>query len=822
MERRILFVDVLLPLHIPGTYTYRVPTVYEDCVVEGQRVVVQFGARRLYSAVVERVHSEMPEHTTKYILSVLDIKPVVSKRQLEFWHWLADYYMCYPGDVMAVALPSAFRLSSESAIVIHPDFGGEYDDISEHEASVLDALARRGKLAVDDISSIVGFQKTMPLLKTMIEKRLILMDEELRQRYVPKQTQWLELSLNYRDEGSLKTLLDQLEKKKQAQKQLMAMMRFLQLSHMGHDAVKKKVLFDDKSLSHSAIESLVRKQVLAVKLREESRLESYETTVDVGSIVLNEEQQAAYDLMATTDKPVTLLHGVTSSGKTEIYIKLIDKTIKQGKQVLLLLPEIALTAQIINRLRMYFGDGVGVYHSRFSTNERAEVWKRTMDGGPQGYNLLVGARSALFLPFVNLGLVIVDEEHDPSYKQNDPAPRYSGRDAALYLARLWNAKTVLGSATPSVETYFNAKSGKYALAEVKHRYGGLQMPEVMCVDMKDAARKHEVKQSMSDFLVKHIKEALDNKEQVILFQNRRGFSLRLECDMCNEVPQCKHCDVSLVYHKATNSLRCHYCGYSIPIPSHCPHCGSTSLKMRGFGTERVEDDLSILFPEARIARMDLDSTSKRNRYMEILSDFEDRKIDILVGTQMITKGLDFDGVSVVGILSADNLLSYPDFRSYERGFQQITQVSGRAGRHGKRGRVIVQTYQPYHQALRDAMENDYESMYKSQITERRVFRYPPYYRLIYIKLRHADQSVLDKAASRYADMLRQCFPGSVVGPEYPNVSRVRNQYIKRIMVRFERGLPLAAQKKKMVELANTVVSDKEFGRLFVAFDVDPQ
>ncbi len=822
MSRRTFFVDLLLPLHLPGTYTYRVPFEYNDVIRVGQRVMVQFGPKRLYSALVRRVHEEVPAYKTKYVLSILDLEPIVTERQFRFWEWMASYYMCYPGDVMAVALPSSLRLTSESYIVVHPDFEGEYGNLNADELRVLDVLSRKGRIAIDEVSGITGYQKTMPLVKTMIEKHIILMDEELKQRYTPRRAAWLRLNEKYRDEGELKQLFDSLEKKSTLHKQLMLFMKFMQLSDFGKTAVKKRILADDKTLSLSALETLVKKEVLVVEQREESRLAFTAATESADNIVLSDEQQSAFQILSSAKQTVGLLHGVTSSGKTEVYIRLIDQTLKQGKQVLFLLPEIALTAQIINRLQRYFGQKVGVYHSRFNTQERAEVWRRTMDPSDNGYTLLVGARSALFLPFHNLGLVIVDEEHDSSYKQSDPAPRYNGRDSALWLAQLWDARTVLGSATPSIESYFHAQNGKYAFAEMKQRYGGVKMPEVLCVDMKEAHRKKEVRQNFSQFLIDHINEALSRKEQVILFQNRRGFSLRVECDVCHWIPQCVHCDVSLVYHKSTNSLRCHYCGYSIPVPSECPACHSTTLKMRGFGTERIEDDLSILFPEARIARMDLDSTSQKKRYIEILNDFEDRKIDILVGTQMVTKGLDFDNVSVVGILSADNLISFPDFRSYERSFQQMTQVSGRAGRHGDRGTVVIQSFQPYHQAIRDAMDNDYQSMFKSQIVERRVFKYPPYYRMVYVSVKHAEQTTVDQVASIYADQLRQQFGNRVMGPEYPSVARIRNQYIKKIMVRFALGEAVSEGKRIMLQLAEQLLHDKAYSRVSIVFDVDPQ
>lgn len=817
-----LFVDVLLPLHLPGTYTYRVPSEYNNVIGVGQRVVVQFGAKRLYSALVRRIHDQVPEYRTKYILSILDIEPIVREQQLKFWEWMASYYMCYPGDVMAVAIPSAFRLSSDSYIVVHPDFEGDYSELNENEIKILDVLSRKGKIEVSEVADITGSYKIMPVVKSMIEKKIILMDEELKQRYTPRTSTWITLDGAYRDEAVIRDLFNQLEKDHRYEKQLLVMIKFIQLSKFGNEMVKKKELLESKEISVSALETLVKKGILHVVQREESRLHEYTSTTDISSIQLSEEQHQAYVALTTCPKPVSLLHGVTSSGKTEVYIHLIGDTIRQGKQVLFLLPEIALTTQIINRLRKYFGNSVGVYHSRFNSQERAEVWQRTMTKGKYGYNLLLGARSAVFLPFHDLGLVIVDEEHDSSYKQSDPAPRYNGRDAAIWLAQSWGARTLLGSATPSVESYFNAQSGKYGFAEMTHRYGGLALPEVMCADMKEAQRRKEVKMNFSHFLISHIKEALANKEQVILFQNRRGFSLRLECDVCHWIPQCKHCDVSLVYHKTTASLRCHYCGYSIPVPTECPACHSTTLKMRGFGTERIEDDLAIFFPEARIARMDLDSTSQKNRYLEILADFEDHKIDILVGTQMVTKGLDFDNVSVVGILSADNLISYPDFRAYERSFQQMTQVSGRAGRHGHRGKVIIQTYQPYHQAIRDAMAGDYLSMYKSQIVERRVFRYPPYYRLIYIMVRHKEEAIVNSAAARLAAALRKEFEGRVMGPEYPAVSRIRGLYLKKIMVRFAQGEAISQAKKMMVSQVNELQKEKEFARVQFVFDVDPQ
>ncbi len=827
------FVDVILPLHIHDTYTYRVPQEYNDAIRVGQRVVVQFGPKRLYSAVVRRVHQEVPHYTVKYVLSILDIDPIVDENQLRFWEWIAAYYMCYVGDVMSIALPTAFRLASESAVSIHPDFSGELTDLTDNEMRIVMLLTEHPVMTVDDISRAIGLQKMMPLLNTMIERRIIVMEEELHQRFVPRTASYISLSPEYKEEGRLKELFDTLEQKRSTQKQVDVLLKYMQMSQMGALPVAKRMLLDTtdgKVISDSALKTLIKHGVLQQEEQVESRLQQYESTTEAATIQLNNEQQAAYDYLCRCDKAVSLLHGVTSSGKTEVYIKLIDDAIRKGDQVLFLLPEIALTAQIINRLHRYFGDRVGVYHSRFSASQRAEVWNRTMTDDPnQRYQVLLGARSALFLPFRRLGLVIVDEEHDSSYKQYDPAPRYHGRDAAIYLARLWHARTVLGSATPSIESYFNAQQGKYGFCEMKRRYGGLLMPEVLCADMKEETarlrrdrgdRTAQVTTHFSQFLLENIKEALDNHEQVILFQNRRGFSLRIECDDCHWTPHCQHCDVSLVYHKATNGLRCHYCGYSIPLPTECPACHGHHLTMKGFGTERIEDDLSILFPNAKVARMDLDSTLQKNQYLEILSDFEHRRIDILVGTQMVTKGLDFDRVSVVGVLNADNLISFPDFRSFERAFQTMAQVSGRAGRKEVPGTVVIQSYQPNHPALKYVVSNDFNAMYNTQIAERKQFFYPPVCRLIKLTLKHQDEHLLNRASQELATALRQSFANRVLGPEYPLVSRVQTYYLKDIWLKFDKDAQLAVQKDVLRRILADFRTHTEFRNVHVVVNVD--
>lgn len=827
MERKTLFADVIIPLHLKGYFTYRVPFEYNDAVRVGQRVMVQFGKKRLYSALVRRIHEEVPKYPTKYILSILDLAPILTERQFRFWEWMASYYMCHPGDVMAIALPSALRLSSESYIAMHPDFSSGLESLSQDEWKVVQALQGKQGLPMNQVSDVTGFAKIMPLIQTMIEKHIIIMVEELQQRYTPKAIPFLSLAPEYCEEKAMRGLFEQLESKSNARKQLSALMRFMQLSRFGKERIAKKQLTSYEELSASAIATLVKNGILVQETQTVSRLARGEASAHVADIVLNEEQQAAYEYLREgiaetrrgAERPaVSLLHGVTSSGKTEVYIKLIDDVVRQGRQVLFLLPEIALTAQIINRLTKYFGDLVGVYHSRFSANERAEVWQRAMDPSAHGYKIILGARSAVFLPFYDLGLVVVDEEHDSSYKQQEPAPRYEGRDSAIVLASLYrDARVVLGSATPSIESYFNAKQGKYGYARLEHRYGGMQMPLVECVDM----RREDKHVHVSNALKASIQRALDQGQQAILFQNRRGFAPHLECADCHWIPQCIHCDVSLVYHKDTNNLRCHYCGYSMPVPAECPVCHSRDLAMKGFGTERIEEDLRILFPNARIDRLDLDSTSQKNKYVEILNAFEEHQTDILVGTQMVTKGLDFERVGVVGILSADNIISYPDFRSYERAFQLMTQVSGRAGRHDRRGHVLIQTYRPDNAVIADAMRNDYEGMYDKQINDRRIFRYPPYYRLIDLTLRHANAGTLNAAAAQLALLLRKSLGDRVIGPEYPIVPRIRGMYLKSLRLRFGRDEGLSKGKEIVLEAAESLLTDPNYKSVRIQFDVDP-
>jgi primosomal protein N' (replication factor Y) len=825
-----MFVDVILPLPVEGLFTYSVPDDFSGQVETGKRVVVQFGKKKIYTGLIHSVHSNPPkDYEAKEILSVLDSIPVVNSIQLKFWEWMASYYMATLGEVMNASLPSALKLTSESKIVSNPSFNGDISLLNEKEYLLTLALQNRDELTVTDVSKIVGQGNVINLIKNLIEKQVISMKEELIEQYRPKVTAFVRLTDKFRDDTSLNELFDELNKR--AYKQLELVISYINLSskkNVRFDEVSRTDLLNSAKASSAQLDALVKKGVFEVFEKKTSRLLEFESNLTSDSIILTDHQREALKKITETfhQKDIVLLHGITSSGKTEIYIKLINDYLREGKQVLYLLPEIALTTQIINRLRKYFGNKIGVYHSRYNENERVEVWNAVIKNSNekpvnQYHQVILGARSALFLPFDNLGLVLVDEEHDTSYKQQDPAPRYHARDSALYLARLHGAKTLLGSATPSIESYYNSISEKYGLIELTERYGGIQLPEISVVDIKDEARNQHMQSIFSQFLLDHIHNTLDNHEQAILFQNRRGFSLRIECDTCNWVPQCRNCDVTLIYHKKSNHLRCHYCGYTMNVPEKCPLCKNTRLTMQGFGTEKVEEELAVFFPDAAITRMDLDTTKTRYAHQQIINDLESRKIDILVGTQMVTKGLDFDNVSIVCILNADNMITFPDFRAYERSFQMMAQVSGRSGRKNRRGKVIIQTSNPQHKVIKNVVENDYLSMYNQELTERQKFKYPPFYRLVLLKLQHREPKLLNIAADILAGQLRQRFPKRILGPEYPLISRVKNLYIKQIMIKIERSESASAIKMEIRKLIYKFQTAQEYKSIRVIINVDP-
>ncbi|MCK9617292.1 MAG: primosomal protein N' [Lentimicrobiaceae bacterium] len=825
MDRCTLFADLLFPLPVKGYFTYRIPYEMNTMVKPGVRVVVQFGKKKLYTALVKSVHEKPPAYTeVKYILSVLDVKPMVNNWQFDFWEWMATYYFCFEGEVMNVALPSAFKLASESRIILNPVFNGDISSLNEKELMIAEAMQQQPVLTLSDAARIAGQLKIIPIIKALIEKNIVLVNEEVEEKYKPHKETYIRIADAYADENSLKQVFEQLEKR--AFKQLELLMTYLQLSQaFGKSpvAVSRADLLARQKNADAALTALVKKSIFIMEEKILSRLKTFEAENTPEAIELNEYQQQAYESILQTlgKNGVSLLHGITSSGKTEIYIKLISQVIENGGQVLYLLPEIALTTQIINRLRKYFGNKVGIYHSKFNDSERVEIWNNILVGTEASYSVLLGARSALFLPFSRLRLIIVDEEHDTSFKQMDPAPRYNARDAAIYLGYLHKAPVLLGSATPSVESYCNALSGKYTLTSLTHRFGGLLLPEIFLVNIREETLRKNMKSHFSPFLIESIKETLDANEQVILFQNRRGFSLRIECNACHWVPQCINCDVSLIYHKKINLLKCHYCGYSTHIPAECPDCGHTGLLMQGFGTEKIEEELAIFFPEARIARMDLDTTRSKYSHQQIIGDFENGIIDVLVGTQMVTKGLDFDNVGLVGILNADSMLTYPDFRAYERSFQLMAQVSGRAGRKNKRGKVIIQTYNPQHPIIRYVLNNNFEAMYSHQMEERMQFQYPPFVRLVRLTLKQTDPNLVNKAADALAASLKKITGIRVLGPEYPPVSRIRNQFLKNIIIKIPRSAALSDTKNTIAVKVNAFLREADFKKITVAIDVDP-
>ena len=825
MERKTYFASIILPIPVPGTFSYRVPFELNDVVKVGQRAVVQFGKSKIMSGLISDISEQVPDcENVKYITDVIDEFPVVNQVQFKFWNWICDYYLCHIGEVMQAALPSAMKLSSESKIMISEDFELDAQALSDFEYLIVEALQIQPKLTISEVSKIIGYKKVMPLIKTMIDKKIIVMEEELDQKFKAKYERFVGLTAEYRADEKLHELMDDLTKR--AYKQLEVVMSFFVIGGNADNDVLASELLKKANANTSVLKALAEKGVFNVYEKKVSRLKNFKALTDVSSIELTEKQQIAFEEIhqGFEKKIPVLLYGVTSSGKTEIYIKLIQEAIDNGRQVLYLLPEIALTEQIINRLKKYFGDKVGVYHSRYSDMERVEIWNQVLDfekTKSSKYQVIIGSRSSILLPFSDLGLIIVDEEHDASFKQIDPAPRYNARDLAIILAKMHGADVILGSATPSFESYFNARTGRFRLVTLSERYGGVEMPEIVVDDMRVERRRKLLQANFGSVLVDAMKNTLEDKNQIILFQNRRGFSLRLECGVCNWVPQCINCDVSMTYHKAQNVLKCHYCGYTMSVPAECPSCRSTDVKMKGFGTERVEEDLNILIPEARCARLDLDTTRSKNSYQFILEQFKNQETDILVGTQMVTKGLDFDRVKTVGILDADSMLSFPDFRAFERSFQLMEQVSGRAGRKGGKGKVIIQTFQPTHPVILNVIRHDYVKFYEEQMPIRRQFCYPPYFRLILIKLKHVDYEKLNKAADVFVKQLRPIFRQNLLGPEYPVVSRIKNQYIKQVLIKIDRSSNTLKVKDIIKEQIDVFKHIPDFKSVTLSVDVDP-
>ncbi|MBP9789103.1 MAG: primosomal protein N', partial [Bacteroidia bacterium] len=704
MKINKIYIEVLLPIPFGSLFTYKVPDELISEVLPGKRVIVPFGRQKVYSALIKNIlHEHANPDSLKEIQSVLDDAPLVNDFQLKLWEWMSEYYMCSQGEVMNSALPSALKLASETKVMLSADADLESEDLTSNEEILVSALSKNHEMTIEEIAGLLKKTSVHQILKKAVEKKLIVISEEINARYKPKLEARLRLAENYKSDVEMENLFQQLEedsRKKKQQEVLMIFLKFL-FDEQNRESVKKSLILSYPEISKSSLQTLISNGILVEYHVQIDRIPDASDDVIPPASLSTIQQTALQEIQTSFEKhDVTLLHGVTSSGKTELYIHLIEEAVKQGKQVLYLLPEIALTTQIITRLQKHFGKSVGVYHSRYTGNERVEVWNHVLNFNPKvkgkHSQIILGARSALFLPYSNLGLIIVDEEHDSSYKQNDPAPRYNGRDTAMVLAKIHGAKTLLGSATPALESYYNAEHDRYGKVELNERHGGVEMPEIVVADMAEARKKKLMKSIFTPVLLESIRLALQNKEQVILFQNRRGFSPFIECRQCNWIPHCKNCSVTLTYHKNSKALKCHYCGYLENLPAFCPNCSDYHLQEKGFGTEKIEEEIAIFFPEARIARMDLDATRTRSSFMKIITEFEDRQIDILVGTQMVTKGLDFDNVSTVGIINADQLLNFPDFRAFERSFQLMLQVSGRSGRKLKRGRVIIQTTQPDH------------------------------------------------------------------------------------------------------------------------------
>lgn len=816
-ERKTLFVEVILPLSIAKTYTYRVPFEWNEKIKIGIRVIVQFGKNKIYSAIIKSISTDAPErYEAKYIADIVDDYAIVDQGQLALWQWMADYYMCQLGEVMQAALPAALKMASETKIVASENPDLDRSCLSDKAYLIMEALDVAGELRVADVTKILGQKAVFPLLRSLFEKGFVLISEEIREKYKPKTKAFLYLASEYNDNEGKRLLLDSLNR---APKQQDAVLGLLQLLKTKEDITRQE-LMEATACGTAAITALVEKGVLKVKEKAVSRFEGVDLQMSK-DFAFSAPQQTAFSEINTLfkERDVVLLHGVTASGKTQLYIRLIEQALADGKNVLYLLPEIALTAQITARLKLHFGNQLGVYHSKFNDNERAEVWHKVLKNE---FRIVVGARSSVFLPFKNLGLIIVDEEHESSYKQFDPAPRYHARDTAIYLAHLHQAKVLLGSATPSVESYYNAKAGKYGLVQLLKRYGEAQLPQIEIINIPEEERKNKMQSYFSDALLQSIGEAVARKEQVILFQNRRGHTPFVQCNTCGYVAKCVNCDVSMTYHKTSHLLHCHYCGHSEAPINVCPACGMPHMESKGAGTERVEEELEILMPELRIGRLDLDSTRGKHGFDKIITAFDEHEYDILIGTQMVAKGLDFGRVNLIGIINADTIINFPDFRAYERAFSLFSQVAGRAGRREAVGKVIIQTYTPKHRVIEQVVQHDYEGMFMTEVTERKNFHYPPFYRVIRVDVKHSNQQQTLDSAQKLASLLRTQLGDRVLGPEPPLVSRVRNNYIQTITLKIERGNVSIGKVKELIRVAILFFElDKLNAGVRIQLDVDP-
>jgi primosomal protein N' (replication factor Y) (superfamily II helicase) len=811
------FIEVILPISLPQTFTYKVNENEFNFLSAGMRVAVPFGKSKFYTGLVHSLHHEKPNlYEAKEIHQIIDKTPIVNDIQIKHWQWISSYYMCTIGEVFRSALPSALLLESETIITYKPTNTVEVTDLNDDEYLLVEALQQQSALKISEVMSILNKKSVFPIIQSLINKSIVSLEEEMIEEYKPKLVRYIKLTDGFSSNEKLEELLLLL---KNAEKQKDLVLSYFQLQAQERKPVAVKKLIEHSGATSALVKALINKDIFEEYYIQEDRVSFSDPKNE--KVILNNFQLKAFQEIETifTNKDVCLLHGVTASGKTEVYIKIIEQFLKLDKQILYLLPEIALTTQLVSRLTQYFGNKVAVFHSKYSNNERVEVWNHVLNSS-QNAQIIIGARSALFLPFNNLGFIVIDEEHEQTFKQTDPAPRYHARDAAIVLANFYKAKVLLGSATPSIETYFNAQNNKYGLVELHQRFGNAVLPEIKLVDLKENYFKKKMNGHFSFSLIEAITEALSKGEQIILFQNRRGYSPVIECMTCGHIPQCPQCDVSLTYHKFKNQLRCHYCGYSMAKPSSCHACSSIDLTSKGFGTEQIELELATLFPTKNIKRMDQDTTRGKYSFEKIIDSFKNREVDILVGTQMLAKGLDFDNVSLVGILNADGMLYFPDFRAFERSFQLMTQVSGRAGRSNKKGTVIIQTYNPDHNIIQQVTQNDYSSMYKEQLFERKIFQYPPYFKLIKLTLKHKDFQKLNEGSAWLYQVLKQQFEIPILGPEEPVVGRIRNEYIRTILIKIPQEKSLTNTKKTIQKILNSFETISQYKPIKIGINVD--
>ena len=814
-----MFAEVIIPVPIPKTYTYRIPNDMQAFALPGVRVEVNFGKKKRYAGIIKSILHETPKgFEPKSIVQILDPEPIVHKEQLSLWSWIANYYMCSEGEVMAAALPTHLKLSSETILIWNDAYGEDFSDLDDKEYLVAEGLLLKKELKLEQVQEILDATYVYPVVKSLLEKKVCFAWESLKERYTVKKENFIKLHPEYASEEKLAALLNQWTSK--AQKQLELLLAYLHLNKTSN-AVTQSELLKKSGATSAQLKGLVEKGILVVSKEAVDRIQFKEKDISIDFNLSETQESVLAKVKAELNKKnICLLHGVTSSGKTQIYIKLIEEQVRQNKQVLYLLPEIALTAQIIRRLEKHFGGYIAIYHSKFNPNERVELWNKVRRGE---IKVVLGARSSLFLPFTDLSLIIVDEEQDPSFKQQEPSPKYNARDAALYYAQQCKAKVVLGSATPSIESYSQALNGKYGLVELFERYGGVELPSIELADLRAVEGNKMVRKIITDLLKSEIESTLQNKKQVILFQNRRGYTPYKICGTCGHIPHCEQCDVTLTYHKLQHKLQCHYCGTNYTVVQTCIACGSSNWVEKNFGTEKVEELLQELFPHANIARMDIDSVKGKSAHDELIRNFEQQRMDILVGTQMVVKGLDFEHVALVGILDADGLLSFADFRVNERAYQLMEQVSGRAGRRGDRGKVIIQGTNLKHPVIDWVVNHDYASFYQAEIASRKMFHYPPFTRLIQLFFKHADKSKTLDAANFIANRLSKDFGNYLIGPAEPVINRIRNKYIYEILLKLPRDSENNSKARILIQQSLLMMqSEQTLKSVHVQINVDPQ